>query len=187
MNASLRLALFAALVLVQLAVPASMIASHQLTLARGEAYRFAVRPIDPIDPFRGRYVIVQPLVAQQPVPQGVQVRAGETVYLALAHDADGFAQVLAVSLEAPREVPHVSARVRVVSGGTLHLELPFERFYMNERQAPRAEAAMWDGSRRTEPTFISVRVRSGHAVLEELYLHGVPVQEYLAREVPKMR
>jgi uncharacterized membrane-anchored protein len=182
MSPSLRLALFAVLVLVQLAVPASMIASHQLTLTHGEPFRFVVRPIDPIDPFRGRYVIVQPLAAQQPAPQGVPVRVGETVYLALAHDADGFAEVLAVSLEAPRDVPYVTARVRFVSGGTLHLELPFERFYMNERQAPRAEAAMWGRPRDTEPTFISVRVRNGRTVLEQLYLAGVPVHDYLHRE-----
>ena len=47
---------FILLVLVQLFVPANMILEQEDILKNGTPYKFKTAPIDPYDPFRGKYV-----------------------------------------------------------------------------------------------------------------------------------
>lgn len=179
------LALFALLVLVQLAVPAGMILRRELTLATGETFRFRTAPIDPYDPFRGRYVTLRLEAATSPAPPGESFRAGEWVYALLGEDAEGFARFTGITRSRPEGGAWL--RVRVVYGGgdgTVHLKLPFDRYYAEESAAPQIERAYWRHSRReSREAWVTVRVRAGRGVLEELYLDGLPVGEYLAREL----
>ena len=48
--------IFLAVVLVQLVVPAKMIFDKEVILKTGTIYKFKTQPIDPSDPFRGKYV-----------------------------------------------------------------------------------------------------------------------------------
>jgi hypothetical protein len=69
----------------------------------------------------------------------------------------------------------------------VEVALPFDRYYLPEDLAPAAEQAYRTlASREPGPTraWVDVRVRDGHAVLEELYLDGVPVREVLAAATP---
>jgi hypothetical protein len=54
---------------------------------------------------------------------------------------------------------------------------------MNEHLAPEAERAYAEtaGEEGIE-AYAVVRVLDGHGVIEELYLDGVPVREYLSRD-----
>ncbi|HUR30287.1 MAG TPA: GDYXXLXY domain-containing protein, partial [Saprospiraceae bacterium] len=47
---------FAIMVLVQLYVPASMIMESEKVLKEGKEFKFKTAPVDPTDPFRGKYV-----------------------------------------------------------------------------------------------------------------------------------
>ena len=60
------------------------------------------------------------------------------------------------------------------------LELPFERFYMEEELAPEAERVVRERSRGGQrDAYIAVRVRSGSAVIEDLFVGGKPIREFL--------
>ena len=50
----LRLALFIVLAVIQLSVAAGAIIRSEIALRSGEVYRFKLRPVDPVDAFRGR-------------------------------------------------------------------------------------------------------------------------------------
>jgi hypothetical protein len=65
------------------------------------------------------------------------------------------------------------------------LELPHDRYYMDESKAPRAEAAA-RGQSRPEPrnTWVTLRVRDGVAAVESLWIDGVTVEEHLRRAPP---
>jgi hypothetical protein len=55
--------------------------------------------------------------------------------------------------------------------------------YINEHLAPAAEHARWQHSRReTHEAYITVRVREGLVVLEELYIAGNPGRELVQQE-----
>jgi uncharacterized membrane-anchored protein len=180
MTRRLALALFICLALVQLAVPASMIARRELTLHYGRQYRFQTAPVDPYDPFRGRYVALALQATTAPTPPDIQLTPGQQAYALLAEDAAGFATIASLSLTPPGGNTYFQTTVKYVHDDRVHLAIPFDRYYTDEHFAPTAERAYWQHSRgETRDAYITVRVREGLAVLEELYVAGKPVREFV--------
>lgn len=177
-------ALFVITVLAQLAVPVSMIVSREITLREGSVYHFRTRPVDPYDAFRGRYVALgfeQQLVA---VTNTTAYRSGRRVFVSLGTDTEGFAQLTGVSFLRPSAGAYLTTRVQYVSGtSNVNVNLPFDRYYMNECDAPAAEQAYNMASRREggKPAYVVVRVRHGMAVIEDLMVEDSPIRTYLTR------
>lgn len=195
MNKNTYLLLFVCACVAQLAIPVSMIASRELILRQGEVFRFRTVPVDPYDPFRGRYVSLRlfPLSAPAPI---ATFSYQEKAFAHIEVDDDGFVQFKALSLTPPDDVPYLKVRVRGVAPRQLtgagrpgdvpthvRVTLPFDRYYMQEKLAPEAERAYIDGWRREGlSAYVSVRIRSGSAVIEDLYLDGKPIRQYLAEK-----
>jgi hypothetical protein len=140
MTSKVRLWLFAAMALLQLAVPAGMILSRERTLAQGEAFKFRTAPVDPYDAFRGRYVSLRIENAVAAWPQAKAAAYGQTVYATIETGNDGFARFGAASLSRPKDKPYLKVQAGVANDkGGISLELPFDRFYMEETKAPTAE------------------------------------------------
>ncbi|MBD3853743.1 MAG: GDYXXLXY domain-containing protein [Acidobacteria bacterium] len=77
MGQRLRLALFTVVALVQLTVAGGAIVRSELALRTGEAFRFRIQPVDPVDAFRGRYVAIRFAIANpNPVPLTRPSRSG---------------------------------------------------------------------------------------------------------------
>lgn len=183
MKRRLALGLFLCLALAQLAVPASMIARRELTLQYGRQYRFQTAPVDPSDPFRGRYVALHLQADTAPTLPGIPLTPGQRVYAILTEDAAGFAAIASLSLVPPGGDTYFQTSVNSVSSDRVYVALPFDRYYTDEHLAPAAERAYWQHSRRqTHEAYITVRVRKGLAVLEELYIAGKPLGEFLQHE-----
>lgn len=164
---------------VQIAVPASMVLRHERTLDNGRTYQFRCAPIDPVDAFRGRFVALSFEQSRFEGPVSEAFDAGSTVYASIDEDADGFARIVALTESPPQDTDFIEVRIHHASSRSASLELPFDRYYMEESLAPEAERAYRDRSASAE-AWITVRVLDGHAVLEELYLDGLPVREFLA-------
>ncbi len=175
---------FVIVVCAQLAVPAYMIHEREVTLREGRAYRFECAPVDPYDAFRGRYVALAVTERQFAGWSGSPLERGRRVYALLSEDEAGFADIVSLSLQPPAQGDYIRATVQwVVSGkGAINLRLPFDRYYMDENLAPQAERAYRQGNRAGEnKAYITVRVRNGAAVLEELYIEDLPIRDYLSR------
>ena len=174
--------LFCALALVQLLVPAWMIGRSEVVLATGKAFLFKTQPVDPYDAFRGRYVALRIDPDTMTAPPGQPFYNKKRAYLTLGVDADGFATVEAIGLRPPDEGDYLGVDINYVSGDVVHFDYPFDRYYMDEHLAPEAEYAYnrlnWNPEDEAK-AYVAVRVRGGYGVLEELYLDGLPVQEYL--------
>jgi uncharacterized membrane-anchored protein len=155
----------AAAIVIQLLVPIYMIADKYQVLRTGEEFRFRVNPVDPYDAFRGRYVR---LGAWQSVRD-----SGSGRYGLIAVDADGFAYISLVTDERPA----TGAFVR--SNNQSWFSLPIERYYMEERLAPRAEELAW---RRApgEEAYVTVRVKNGKLIISGLYIDGVAIEDIIA-------
>ena len=184
MRNTLPFTLFVALAAVQLAVPASIIVGRQTTLANGRVFKFRTAPVDPYDPFRGRFVALRLDPDTALSPEGERLDPGQRVHALLEEDEDGFARIAVLSTTRPDGDGYITARVDRISGRDVHLRWPVDRYYLDEELAPKAEGIYWQNSRREErKACVTVRVRRGKAVLEELYIEDVPIVEYVRREM----
>ena len=182
MKTRLLLALFGLALFAQLAVPASMILKRERVLAHGQAFKFRTAPVDPYDAFRGRYVALGFDRNSVAAPPGHDFARGQTVHVRLEEDADGFATFAEVLRERPDAAPYLTTKIQYVGGNMVHLRLPFDRFYMDEDAAPAAEQAYWKYSASSNRNaHVQVRIEKGFAVLEDLYVDGQPIREYLAQ------
>ncbi|WP_432821747.1 GDYXXLXY domain-containing protein [Trichloromonas sp.] len=177
---------FVVIVLAQLAVPGWMIVRRELALAEGAAYRFRTAPVDPYDPFRGRYVMLNLEAASAPVAEGESYRSGEKVYALLENDDQGYVRVGGLVRDCPETGDYLRVRVSYQQADRVQLGLPFDRYYAEESIAPGIERAYWKHSRQQQrDAYVLVRVRKGMGVIEELYIEGLPVLEFIAQEQRK--
>ena len=178
---SWRLIVFILVALAQLAVPASLIWKREQTLRRGSVWKFRTAPVDPVDAFRGRYVALEFEAESQQLSPPLNVESGRTVFVTLLPDAEGFAQIDQVLPAPPALDDFIAVRL---AGKTV--ALPFDKYWVTERDAPAAEAAYRAQSQRDKRNaFVTVRVFRGDAALEQLYLDGQPLGEYLRANAGK--
>lgn len=181
MKTRLLLGLFGLALVAQLAVPASMILKRERVLARGQAFKFRTAPVDPYDAFRGRYVALGFDGNSVAAPPGHEFARGQTVHVRLEEDAEGFAKLAELRRDRPDAAPYLTTKIRYVGGNLVHLHLPFDRFYMDENEAPAAEGVYRQNSvRSNRNAYVQVRIEKGFAVLEDLYVDGQPIRTYLA-------
>ena len=179
------LPVFALLAAAQLAVPARMIVAQERTLAAGAVFKFRTRPVDPADAFRGRYVWLSLEPVSVKVPDPDRWRRHHKAYAVLGTDSNGFATVLRLDRARPAGEPAVPVRTRWsdVPKGEVFIQWPgLDRYYMTERKAPAAEAAYREHSVRTNRAcHVTVRVREGHAAIENLFIEDQPILAWLER------
>lgn len=179
MKRAQRMVLFAAAAIVQLSVPASIIVGREMTLRTGQWFKFKTTPVDPYDAFRGRFVAVR--VEQNTAPRGMEtdLSAGVMACAWVAADSNGFAVLSGASRRPPSDKPYIRAKIIGADSARLTFALPLDRFYMNERLAPAAEAAYRARAGGPRDAWLAVRVRNGRAVIEDLYLGDRKISEVL--------
>jgi uncharacterized membrane-anchored protein len=172
--------LFLGLALIQLLVPGSMIVKREIVLKEGAVFKFKVAPVDPYDAFRGRYVALRAEENSVAVSPEVKVSYGQAVYVPLAVDGEGFARLAGISLVRPLGQAYLRAKVSSRRyDNKVYLKLPIDRYYMEEWAAPQAEniyrqhASVAD----RKDSYIVVRIKDGLAVVENLYVGGLKIEE----------
>jgi uncharacterized membrane-anchored protein len=182
---SMHWVVFGVMVVAQLAVPFHMIANHEKTLQGGTAYKFRCGPVDPYDYFRGRYVALSFRDMTIENWEGTRFQRGDRAFALLGVDDEGFAKILDVTAAPPSSGDYLAVGAVTTSHGNspLRVTLPFDKYFMNEFDAPAAETAYRDQSRSEEGAHVVVRVRDGQGTLDGLYFGDLPVEEYLRQEV----
>jgi uncharacterized membrane-anchored protein len=178
---SWRALIFVLVGLAQLGVPASLIWKREQTLRRGSVWKFRTAPVDPVDVFRGRYVALEFETESQEILPPPNVSDNRSVFITVRQSPEGFAEIDQVLLSPPAGDDFIEAQLR---GKTV--SLPFDKYWVTERDAPAAEAAYRAQSRREKRNaFATVRVFRGDAALEHLYLDGMPLGDYLRADPAK--
>jgi uncharacterized membrane-anchored protein len=175
---------FVVLALIQLFVPMKMILDKENVLRTGQVFKFKTAPVDPNDPFRGKYINLHFEASQFPVINSDAWAMDQDVFVQLTTDADGFAKVLDITPEIPSSsAPYLKARINSISPDVLFLEYPFDRYYMEETKAYEAEQLYRETLQDTlQTTYALVRIKAGDAVLEDVMVDGVPIREVVKRE-----
>lgn len=183
-------AVLATAALLQLAAPAYFILRQETTLREGCEVWVPCRAIDPFDPIRGRYVIVNPTTVPLPLPGDGDVREGQRIYLLAGPDDGGRLRFTSIALARPAagESCYLEMEAAYAAGGEMNVRLPFDRYYMNEKAAPRAEAVWREAVRRRagedgEPVAeLRLRLHDGHAAVDGLFIDGVSIEERLSAQ-----
>lgn len=171
----LRLIIFLVVALAQISVPASMIWKRQCTLSEGRAWKFRTAPVDPVDVLRGRYLVLR--FAAETTRATAPPSNDGGLYAVLTEDAEGFAVVDHVTPEPRRGDNIIRVEYAGIFEGEVRLRFPFDRYWINEVEAPAAERAYFAHGR--ENGYAIVRVARGDAAIEELYLAGMSLRDYL--------
>ena len=183
-NKKIILPAFIVIALIQLYVPSKMIWDREEILETGIDYKFKTAPVDPNDPFRGKYFTLnfdENIVKVQKEEDWVN---GETIHVLLKKDNDGFAKITSVSRDVPTEdQEYVKARVGYVTTenpSRLFIDYPFKRFYMPEPKAIDAEETYRQSALdTTQVTYALVKIKGGEAVLKDIYIDEVPIKELI--------
>lgn len=176
------IAVFILVALVQLSIPAKMIFDSEIILKTGTEYKFITEPVDPNDPFRGKYISLSFANNSIVVENGDDWLRGEMVYALLEKDSEGFAKITGVlKQDTQPKQDYLKMKVNYVFENEMILNFPFDRFYMEESKSQEAEdtyiKSMQDSANQV--TYALVSIKNGEAVLKDVQIDGVPIMELL--------
>ncbi len=173
--------IFILVVLAQLFIPSQMIFNRESILEDGTAYRFKTQPIDPTDPFRGKYITLRYEISSITTSDSLWI-TNEDVYIYLKKDSLGFAKVAKVSKHLLKDdKDYIIAKVGWYYSHQLNVNLPFDRFYMEESKAKPAEDTFREAQRDSLPNniYALVYIKDGEAVLDNVFINDVPIAKYV--------
>lgn len=181
-----RIVLFSVSAIVFLTVPGMQIIKYNDALKNGERILFRVQGYDPYDPFRGRYVQIRIEPSRYTLQEDDKSirwedKGKENVYMHVGVNESGVGYFTGVSKTPPDSGVYWKLKTlgRVYNySNQLSLDIPLNRFYMNEYLAGPAEKYLtgdWQNVR------VALRFKDGLAVIEEIYIGDKPLAQ-LVRE-----
>ncbi|MEO5648052.1 MAG: GDYXXLXY domain-containing protein [Chitinophagaceae bacterium] len=180
-NRKLSFILFLLLILLQLYVPAKMIFDREDVIATGTVFKFKTAPIDPNDPFRGKYITLDYDQNSIKIEKTEEWKNSQTIYVLLSKDSAGYARISSISASKPVSTPDfVEAEISYVDtrAKTLFIIYPFVRFYMEESKAYDAERLYTESLRDSSKiTYGLVNVKKGEAVLTDVLIGEISISE----------
>lgn len=173
--------LFLLMALVQLAMPLNMILESRSVLESGNQFRFEMKPIDPTDYFRGKYIVLSFGINEITVSNADEWKTVTKAYAAVSEGPDGFAQINDVSIEPPSHTDdYFEVEVYLTYDSLVHLTLPFERYYMEEGKVRLAEDLYRQASRDSSNSmYAAIRVYKGKSIIEDILFNGTSLNSYL--------
>lgn len=169
-------------VIAQLWIPAKMILDQQKTIDEGFTHQFRIEPIDPNDPFRGKYLIINYEDDSFEVDTSEIWEQKQPVYLTFTIDSLGFSVIKEVLKEKPDSITnYLSTKINWISNyetKELHINYPFKRYYLNEVKAPKAESIYVESTNdSTSLCWATVIIKEGNAVLIDVLIDSVSILE----------
>jgi len=184
-NNKIIFAIFIVVAIVQLYIPIKMIFNNEDVLKTGKQFKFKTAPIDPNDPFRGKYISLRFDDNTTVFRTTEDWERDESIYVLLEEDMNGFAKIKDVSRQEPNnETDYVKAKVgygvfKWQSNNRLVIDYPFNKYYMEETKAYDAEQIYNRTVRQRDeqPAYAIIAVKNGVAVLKDVMIDNVSIKE----------
>lgn len=177
--------LFGIMCIAQWVVPGMMMYNSETVIAEGREFKFKTEPIDPSDPFRGKYITLAFEADYILTEDSVTFRPGQKIFVTFEEDSDGYAKPAEISESEPvEEEYYLETTVDYVSNfrsnHRVQFELPFNRFYLEESKAKKAEDIYREAQRDTANiAYAVVSLGSGQAVIKDVVINGQPILQLL--------
>ncbi len=192
---------FIILALIQIFVPLKMVIDREDILKNGKEFKFKTMAVDPYDLFRGKYITLNYISDNICIEQDEEKwKRIDTIYVIISQDKDGFAIIKSVSAQEPKgKVDFIKAKMYFISQKekkdkvkntkkrvkVLHIKYPFQRFYMDEFKAYKAEVAYRKANREKKEAYALIRVKKGIAVLKDVMIEGQSIREIVRKTAKK--
>ncbi len=178
------LILFALMCLAQWIVPAKMIYDSEHVISEGTLFKFKTQPIDPSDPFRGKYITLYFESNFIELTDVSPWRTGQEIFVTFTTDSAGFAIPENIFTTPPDAASFLRTKVDFINDyeqqHRLEFKLPFSRFYLEESKASQAEQLYWQTQRdSTQIAYGLVSIGKGPAVLHNVILNEKPIVDII--------
>lgn len=176
--------LFGAMCIAQWAIPGMMMYNSENVMISGKEFKFKTEPIDPTDPFRGKYITLQYEADFILRDDSVALRPGQKVFVVFDDDSAGYAKAVDISDTEPDAEYYLETTVDYVTNfrnnHRVQFELPFDRFYLEESKSQRAEDLYREAQNdTTQVAYALVSIGAGQAVIKDVVINGQPIMELL--------
>ena len=187
-----------------LVYPVKKIISFEYPSVPPKVYTFETEIYDPYDPMRGRYVRLNFKQNRVRLPHKnmrlMEWRSGDSCYAVLEKNPDGTTRIADLVTNI-KQIPAGKDFLRVKyvyfqwdydktkrkqqKTGVHTIQLPFDRFYLNETLAPEAEREVQSSTRKGK-AFVRVKIyANGNFALDDLIVDGKPILERLRGKTEK--
>jgi uncharacterized membrane-anchored protein len=183
--------IFLIVVIAQWAVPLSMIRTKEDAIKNGRVFCFKTAPIDPTDYFSGKYIALNFDASNYEIKESEKSIPGQEAFAIIKEDKDGFAMIESMSATEPAATPdYVKIKFRdyYYDEKIQHsrFDFPFDRLFMEEEKAPRAEKLYRASSRDTsEVTCAVVHIWKGEGVVTDVTVNGKSIVDIIKEEREK--
>jgi uncharacterized membrane-anchored protein len=175
---TLALPLFVVMCVAQWFVPGKMIYDSETVIVEGVTYKFKTQPIDPSDPFRGKYITLNfdanSIVVISDNTDSTYWESGDDIFVTFTTDSAGFAKPLGIYREEPDTEAYLKTTVSYFNTSEkseVFFNIPFDRFYLEESKASQAEQLYWQAQLDTvRVTYGVVTIGKGQAVLTDVMI-----------------
>ena len=202
------IALFAAMALAQWWVPVDMITGSNRILENGTPMKFRCAPVDPNDPFRGKYIVLDFDISRFDMDTSHGFERGQEVYITFQKDSSGFDSIKEINADPEKlKGPYLKTTIDYINRNNsfvlidqidstdvagensnkeemdvISFDLPFRRFYLEETKAPVAEDLYRTGiSDTTGRTYGLVYLLNGEARIKDVIIRDTSILKRLNR------
>lgn len=169
----------------QILLPVRMIQKQEKILTTGNAFSFRVRPAYQDAGISGKYINLEYLDLAYLLPEDEvsNYKIYETVFLTLQNDSAGFAQIARIQKEVPKDTKdYIVATIRSIVDlppKKLYFEVGFQQFFLEEsRLSDQGMDKIRQQVDAANNAYARVRVLNGQALIQELIMDDVPLDQY---------
>ena len=161
-----------------LALPAKMIYDQQNVFNEGTAYKFKCQPVDPNDPFRGKYVQLR---FENIVVTDKEVMSHDKFFGVVTVDNEGYARIEKVVNQYSDNLILLELDYPLFQNdSTATFTFPIDRLYMNENKAQSAEDLYRNALRdNSQDVYAKIYISQGRYLLDDVYVDGVRLKDVL--------
>ena len=115
--------IFILVAIIQFAIPAKMVFDSEMVIRDGKEFKFKVAPVDPNDPFRGKYITLN--FEETEYTNYYNSFVGDDIYVRIQDNDNGFAEIADVVSYEP-ELPnhYIKTKVTYVYGSKIGFNYP---------------------------------------------------------------
>lgn len=176
--------LFGIMVLAQIVTSAQVVYRYEHAIASDNVYKFRTAPVDPNDPFRGKYIRLRYEINSFET-KDESWDSYETGYAYFSKDKDGFAVLETLEKQpfSDSKFDYIKVETNGHYNGSVHFTLPLNRYYMEESKAYDAEVLARELNRngKADDIYAEVHIENGTHVLTDIIVNGVSMKDAVAK------